>query len=70
VANVCALSVRDIRLIRDKVTNTSRGFCFVEMNNIEVSMYHLQKIHRVTVKLTVYSQITSSCGCLRTTVCV
>ena len=38
VANVCTLTVMDVRLIRDKVTSTSLGFCFVEMNNIEVSM--------------------------------
>ena len=37
MTSVCALSLKDIRLIKDKVTNTSRGFCFVELNNMEVS---------------------------------
>ena len=43
VSNVCALSLKDIRLIKDKVTNTSRGFCFVELNSIEVSWS--EKVH-------------------------
>ncbi|XP_065179416.1 RNA-binding protein 5-like isoform X2 [Sycon ciliatum] len=29
-----ALPIKDVRLIKDRLTNTSRGFCFVELNSI------------------------------------
>ena len=32
-------SLKDVRLIRDKATNTSRGFCFVELNTLDVSLW-------------------------------
>ena len=33
---ITALPIYDVRLIRDKLTNTSRGFCFVELGSVEV----------------------------------
>ena len=30
--------LKDVRLIKDKVTNTSRGFCFVETASTEVCL--------------------------------
>ena len=36
---------RDVRLIRDHVTNTSRGFCFVEFNTSEVHVHVHVYVH-------------------------
>ena len=33
---ITALPIYDVRLIRDKLTSTSRGFCFVELGSVEV----------------------------------
>ena len=33
---VCPTPVKDVRLIKDKSTNTSKGFCFVELSSLEV----------------------------------
>ena len=33
----CSQQPRDVRLIRDHITNTSRGFCFLEFNTTEVT---------------------------------
>lgn len=38
LVEITALPVYDVRLIRDKLTNTSRGFCFVELGSVEVHM--------------------------------
>lgn len=37
IGKLCTLPLKDVRLIRDKATNTSRGFCFVELNSVDVS---------------------------------
>ena len=37
VSRLSSLPLKDLRLIRDKLTNTSRGFCFVELNSTEAS---------------------------------
>lgn len=37
IQEISDLPLQDIRLIKDKATNTSRGFCFVELNTIEVN---------------------------------
>ena len=45
IAKISSLSLKDVRLIRDKATSTSRGFCFVELNSIDVSTgtsYYIQ----------------------------
>ncbi len=34
---ITALQIYDVCLIRDKLTNTSRGFCFVELGSVEVT---------------------------------
>ena len=41
---ITALPVYDVRLIRDKLTNTSRGFCFVELGSVEVNIKLSQNI--------------------------
>ena len=38
IEKLCDLHVSDIRLIKDKTTNTSRGFCFVELSSVEVGL--------------------------------
>ena len=35
---ITALPIYDVRLIRDKLTNTSRGFCFVELGSVGVTL--------------------------------
>jgi len=37
---ITALPIYDVRLIRDKLTSTSRGFCFVELGSVEVMQLH------------------------------
>ena len=37
LVEITALPIYDVRLIRDKLTNTSRGFCFVELGSVEVT---------------------------------
>ncbi|KII72073.1 RNA-binding protein 5 [Thelohanellus kitauei] len=47
---VCHLTnkiVYDVRLIRDKITNVSRGFCFVEMGDIDGARSLLSFIRRM-----------------------
>ena len=39
LVEITALPIYDVRLIRDKLTSTSRGFCFVELGSVEVTMY-------------------------------
>lgn len=34
LVEITALPIYDVRLIRDKLTNTSRGFCFVELGSV------------------------------------
>ena len=36
---VCPTPVKDVRLIKDKSTNTSKGFCFVELSSLEVGNF-------------------------------
>ena len=36
---ITALPIYDVRLIRDKLTSTSRGFCFVELGSVEVMLW-------------------------------
>lgn len=36
VKEICAMPLKDIRLIKDKNTDVSRGFCFVELDSMEV----------------------------------
>ena len=36
VQDICDLCVTDVRLIKDKATSVSRGFCFVELSSVEV----------------------------------
>jgi RNA recognition motif-containing protein len=38
VQEICSLCVKDVRLIKDKTTGVSRGFCFVELSSIEVGV--------------------------------
>ena len=45
--------VKDVRLIRDKSNNTSRGFCFIEMATVEVRMQEHKKVLRVHVHVPV-----------------
>ena len=45
ISDVSDIAIKDVRLIRDKSTNTSRRFCFVETITTEVSTcYCLQCI--------------------------
>ena len=37
LASFTSTPIFDVRLIKDKLTGTSRGFCFVEFGSIEVS---------------------------------
>ena len=50
---ITALPVYDVRLIRDKLTNTSRGFCFVELGSVEVNikLFLLHKIFPKIIKI-------------------
>ena len=36
ISDVSDIAIKDVRLIRDKSTNTSRRFCFVETITTEV----------------------------------
>ena len=66
MSNVCALNLKDIRLIKDKVTNTSRGFCFVELNNMEVSWFektHIKFTGTNSSKSTPLCTTLTMCGC-------
>lgn len=36
MAEICSLCLKDVRLIKDKATGASRGFCFVELSSVEV----------------------------------
>lgn len=36
--------IKEIRLIRDKITRASRCFCFVEFNTLEVSPFLYSKV--------------------------
>ncbi|XP_073228278.1 RNA-binding protein 5-like isoform X3 [Porites lutea] len=44
LVEITALPVYDVRLIRDKLTNTSRGFCFVELGSVEEASQLLEII--------------------------
>ena len=50
-AAASSVQVKDVRLIRDKSTNTSRGFCFIEMATVQVrrSVQALTTLYMFTV---------------------
>ncbi|KAK3740589.1 hypothetical protein QZH41_001067, partial [Actinostola sp. cb2023] len=44
LSSITTLPIYDIRLIRDKLTSTSRGFCFVELASIEDATNFLEEL--------------------------
>ena len=38
LVEITALPIYDVRLIKDKLTGTSRGFCFVELESVQVRL--------------------------------
>ena len=36
LAGITAMQPKDVRLVKDRATNTSRGFAFIETNTTEV----------------------------------
>ncbi|XP_029206023.2 RNA-binding protein 5-like isoform X1 [Acropora millepora] len=44
LVEITALPIYDVRLIRDKLTSTSRGFCFVELGSVEEASQLLEII--------------------------
>ena len=47
LGKVTALTVKNMKVIRDEVTNTSRSFGFIEMNSIQDSTSLLETINRL-----------------------
>lgn len=60
LVEITALPVYDVRLIRDKLTNTSRGFCFVELGSVEEASQLLEIITNMHPPFTIDGRIVTA----------
>lgn len=60
LVEITALPIYDVRLIRDKLTSTSRGFCFVELGSIEEASQLLEIISNMQPHFTIDDRIVTA----------
>ncbi|KAJ7370824.1 RNA-binding protein 5 [Desmophyllum pertusum] len=60
LVEITALPIYDVRLIRDKLTNTSRGFCFVELGSVEEASQLLEIITNMHPSFAIEHRIVTS----------
>lgn len=60
LVEITALPIYDVRLIRDKMTSTSRGFCFVELGSVEEASQLLEIITNMHPHFTIDGRIVTA----------
>ncbi|XP_065829290.1 RNA-binding protein 5-A-like [Oscarella lobularis] len=47
VLAVAPINVINVRIVKDKLTNTSRGFCFIELDSVQTSYYLIEVLKAI-----------------------